>query len=33
MNATQNIEYVNHAIALVILTDDFDTIDEQFDCI
>jgi hypothetical protein len=33
MTTMQNIEYVNHAITLIILTDDFDTIDEQFDCI
>ena len=33
MNTTQNIAYVNQAIAFIILTDDFDTIDEQFDCI
>ena len=33
MTTMQNIEYVNQAIACVILTDDFNTIDEQFDCI
>ena len=33
MTTMQNIEYVNQAITLVILTDDFNTIDEQFDCI
>ena len=33
MATTQNIEYVNQAIACIILTNDFNTIDEQFDCI
>lgn len=33
MTIAQNIKYVNQAIALIILTDDFSTIDEQFDCI
>ncbi len=33
MTTMQNIEYVNQAIAFIVLTEDFDTIDEQCDCI
>ena len=33
MTITQNIEYVNKAIAFIVLTEDVDTIDEQCDCI
>ena len=33
MTTIQNIEYVSHAIALIVMTTDVDTIDEQFDCI
>jgi hypothetical protein len=33
MSATQNIEYIGQAIALVVMTTDFDTIPEQLNCL